>query len=278
MKLENPKVEPQTIVKLVLNKLPLIRSETVKQVKQEKQKLIPSDIGIKVYNFCIKEFAQLFDYDFTKQMEARLDLIEHNAEPWRNVCKDTWDSYKDKYNELKKTTKAKEQKDSIQLSNDIEAIQTRKGPFLVKDKKILGWPEQIKFESITDTIVEEFLKKNIDDILGQHDNKPLIKKKGPYGYYVKYDGQNIKYEETDTLDTLIAKITNKSEALLHVLGEFEFRKGPYGNYMMKKQISSSGKKPSFVSIPSELNPKDLTMEAAKKIYETGLTMKKKYKK
>jgi len=47
---------------------------------------------------------------------------------------------------------------------------------------------------------------------------------------------------------------------------------------MKKQKSLTGKKPSFVSIPSELNPKDLTLEAAKKIYETGITLKKKFKK
>lgn len=281
VKLDNPKVEALKIIKLTLEKpntLPIIRSETTKQSKTEKQKLVPCDLGTKVYDFCVREFSQLFDYEFTKTMESRLDAIENENEPWQNVCIDTYNSYKDKYAELKKAPRAK--KESLIFNDSIEAVQTRKGPFLIQEKKILGWPTGVSFNDINQSIVDTFIKskeETEDVILGYHDEKPVVKKKGPYGYYIKYDTKNIKYEENDTVETIIDRITKKTESLLHTLGEFEIRKGPYGNYIMKKQ-SIKGKKPNFVSIPSELNPKDLSLEAVKTLYENGLTSKKKFKK
>lgn len=275
VKLDNPKTESPTIIKYVLekpNKLPLIRSETVKPMKQEKQKLVPTELGVKVYDFCVKEFSNLFDYEFTKTMETKLDEIEKDDIPWNSICIDTWNSYKDKLQLLKKTPVKKESK---LFDDSIEAVETRKGPFLVKDKKILGWPSGVNFKDISQSDVDTFMKsKGTDDILGYHEEKPLIKKKGPYGFYVQYDSKNIKYEENDTVESLIKKISNKSESLLHTLGDFEFRKGPYGNYMMKKS-TTKGKKPLFVSIPNDLNPKDLTLEAAKTLYENGASSKKK---
>jgi len=281
VKLDSPKVEPVQIVKLSLekpNKLPIIRSETTKTVKQEKEKLVSTDLGVKVYEFCVREFSQLFDYEFTRTMETRLDAIENENEPWRNVCIDTYNSYKDKYAELKKAPKAKNE--SLQFEDSVEAVQTRKGPFLIKEKKILGWPTGVSFSDINQLIINEFLKKRseTDDlILGYHNEKPVIKKKGPFGYYVQYDSKNIKFEESDTLETILEKIKVKSESLLHSNGEFEVRKGPYGNYIMKKE-TVKGKKPRFVSIPSDLNPKDLSLEAIKTLYENGIRTKKKFKK
>ena len=281
VKLDSPKVEPVKIVKLSLEKpntLPIVRSETTKTVKQEKEKLVSTDLGVKVYEFCIREFSQLFDYEFTRTMETRLDAIEKDNEPWRTVCIDTYNSYKDKYAELKKAPKAKNE--SVLFEDSVEAVQTRKGPFLIKEKKILGWPTGVSFSDINQVVVNEFLKKRseTDDlVLGYHNEKPLIKKKGPFGYYVQYDSKNIKFEESDSLETIIERINNKTESLLQIIGEFEIRKGPYGNYIMKKS-TVKGKKPSFVGIPSELNPKDLSLEAIKTLYENGIRTKKKFKK
>ena len=281
VKLDSPKVEPVKIVKLSLekpNKIPVIRSETTKTVKQEKEKLVSTDLGVKVYEFCVREFSQLFDYEFTRTMETRLDAIEKDNEPWRTVCIDTYNSYKDKYAELKKAPKAK--KESLQFEDSVEAVQTRKGPFLIREKKILGWPTGVSFSDINQVVVSEFLKKRseTDDlVLGYHNEKPVIKKKGPFGHYVQYDSKNIKFEESDSLETILEKIKVKSESLLHTAGEFEVRKGPYGNYIMKKQ-TIKGKKPKFVSIPSDLNPKELSLEALKTLYENGSTAKKKFKK
>ena len=65
----------------------------------------------------------------------------------------------------------------------------------------------------------------------------------------------------------------KSETI-HSIGDFVFKKGQYGTYMMKK-VTPKGKKPAFVSLPSGLDVTKLTEEATKKIYETGLEQNKK---
>jgi len=228
VKIENVKLKPITIVKLTIepNVWPCQRIEDKKEGKEDKKKLIPTLLGKEVCSFCLKEFTNLFDFEFTKQMELKLDEVENGSTPWKKVCSDTWDSYKDKYAEVK---------------------------------------VKVKEEKSKETNVE-------DDIIGYYEEKPLIKKKGPYGYYVQYDGKNIKYEENDTVEILMKKLNVKTESFLHTLGDYEFRVGPYGKYMIKKGL----KKPIFVSIPNELNVKEFTLEAASKIYEMGCKNKKKF--
>jgi topoisomerase IA-like protein len=108
--------------------------------------------------------------------------------------------------------------------------------------------------------------------LGVYEGKPLVKRSGPYGTYVAWDSVKIPYEPGDTYETLVKKLEEKQQSVLHSLGPFEFRKGPYGVYFFKKDVIKGRK---FVSLPSGLDPKSLTLEAATKIYQTGLQTKAK---
>jgi DNA topoisomerase IA len=74
--------------------------DTVKKVGAEKNKLAPTALGKSALEFCVREFSALFDYDFTKQMETRLDRISDGKEQWKDLCRDTWGSFKDHYEEL----------------------------------------------------------------------------------------------------------------------------------------------------------------------------------
>jgi topoisomerase IA-like protein len=91
---------------------------------------------------------------------------------------------------------------------------------------------------------------------------------------VAWDSIKVPFAPDDTADSIITKIRAKGEAVLHTLGPFEFRKGPYGVYFFKKDITKGRK---FVSLPQGLDPKALTLEAATKIYQTGLQQKAKAK-
>ena len=206
---------------------PPTRQIQKKKVGAEKQKLSPTPLGTSVHDFCIREFPQLFDYGFTKKMEDRLDLIATGSEPWKGVCRDTWASYKDKLEDLKKNgTKA----------------------------------PRPKYE------------KDPEETIGDIDGNPIIKKKGPYGVYLQWGTTRVPYVEGDSLELITTKLKTKSESLIHMIGPYEFRKGPYGVYMMMK--SKSKAKPVFVSIPQELDPKILTEEAAARIYKNGLSQRK----
>ena len=248
------------------NTWPPKKQQETKKVAGQKQKMFPTILGKQVYEFCMKEFKELFDYGFTKQMEDRLDLVESGSEEWRKLCSDTYNSYKDKYEQLKKVP-AKEISNSkkIVLADGYEAVMGKFGPVLVKDKAFLGWPEGISFKDITDAHVKQFI--STPDIFGYYEGQPLVRKKGKFGEYVVYNGTNISLKPGDSVETLIERSKNKSETL-HSLGEYIFKNGPYGIYMMKK-VTAKGKKPVFVSIPSGLDIKALTEEAAKKIYENN---------
>ena len=54
-----------------------------------------------------------------------------------------------------------------------------------------------------------------------------------------------------------------------------FKCSDHGVYMFKKDTNTKTRK--FVGLPSAVDPKDLTPEAATKIYQTGLQLKAKQK-
>ena len=259
-----------------INQWPPIRQIQKKKVGAEKQKLSPTPLGLSVHDFCVREFPHLFDYGFTKKMEDRLDLVAQGSEPWKGVCRDTWASYKDKLTELKKVpTKSSREK---MFEGGVKAAQTKKGPLLMiegEPTKFLGWPTGVSFAEITQEQVTAFCEAKATNTVGDNlfilEEKQVIKKKGPYGFYIQWGDTRIPFVDGDTLETIQTKLYAKTQSVLHVIGPYEFRRGPYGVYMMKKGPTKGKAKPKFVSIPDALDPKILTEEAAARIYlnDTG---------
>lgn len=243
-----------------------------KLMNGDKKKMCPTVLGKRVNEFCTREFSNLFNYDFTKHMEDSLDSVEKGTLQWQKVCKDTLDSYKEKYDTLNSVS-SKEVSNTKKkvLKDGYEAVITRNGPCLIKDKKFLGWPKGVDFKDINDTDLDNFLQ-NIDsqqkgDIFGYIDDKPVYRKTGKFGDYVVYEGKNVSLKPGDTIETITNRLESPSNTL-HTLGDYVFKSGQYGKYMMKKN-TAKGKKPIFVSIPSELDVTKLTEEAAKNLYENG---------
>jgi DNA topoisomerase-1 len=68
----------------------VITSKTVK-VDGEKNKLMPSSLGIMITGFLIKNFELFMDYDFTANIELLLDNIAEGTKPWQGVVRGVWD-------------------------------------------------------------------------------------------------------------------------------------------------------------------------------------------
>jgi DNA topoisomerase-1 len=246
--------------------------------------MCPTILGKRVSEFCMREFSNLFNYDFTKHMEDSLDNVEKGSVQWQSVCQTTLNSYKEKYEALKSVpTKEISSSKKKVLKDGYEAVMTRNGPLIVKDKKFLGWPKNISFDDINDSILDNFLETYEDvqkgTIFGYIDDKPVYRKTGKFGDYISYEGKNISLKPGDTIETITNKLETPSNTL-HSIGEYVFKTGPYGKYMMKK-TTAKGKKPIFVSIPFELDVTKLTEETAKNLYENGKNnskAKKFYKK
>jgi hypothetical protein len=291
VKREDKPAKEMTMLHLSLSKVgtwPPKEEQTIKKVGGEKDKLVPSSLGYRILDFCLREFSNLFDYSFTSQMEHRLDAIAEGTEPWKQLCRDTWNSYEEKYTKLKKGGSLASVKSSRanEFGNGLKAVLSKSGPLVLQEDesgdktktKFLGWKEGVAFEDMTEEIATKLLedheqKRQAESTsLGSWNGDDVLLKTGPYGKYAQCGSLRIPFQPEDTFETLVIKMKAKQDAVVHSLGDFEFRTGQYGMFMFKK-TTAKGKKPQFVGLPEGLDPKSLTEEAAIKIYQTGLQHK-----
>jgi DNA topoisomerase-1 len=261
-------------------------SSKIQKLGAEKDRLVPTPLGLSVIQYLLKNFQNLFNYSFTASMEQRLDSVAEGSQFWKDVLRDTWNSYKDIYNEQvsSKTSSSSTSDDSRKkvFDNNVIAIITKKGPLLLKEGPektntvFYGWPENVSFQEMTQTIASKFIQENNkknNDVLGTYENKEIVKKKGPYGYYIEYNGKKIACSESTTYDEAVQKLQETSSNTLKVIGDFEIRKGPYGNYMFKHTVA----KKQFVSVPSNVNIDELTIPVCIAMFQHGLQQKAKSK-
>ena len=271
----------RTRYKLVPNQWPATRETFEQTIGAEKDKLGPTELGQRVMGFCVEKFSDLFDYGFTALMESRLDKIAEGQEEWKKVLRDTWASYKDRYEALKSASSAAIHSErQKEFGEGLKAIQSKKGPLiLIEDKedkentKFYGWPKDVKWDDLTEEMARAFVdQKKTEmggDLVGTIDGKKVEKKKGPFGVYVVWGDVKLSIAGTETFEEIEKKIREKAGATLHVLGPFEFRRSQYGIYMFKKDLKDK----KFVGLPDTLDPKQLTEDAAVKIYQEGLKNK-----
>ena len=270
-------------------------TEEVFQLKKggEKARLMPTPLGMTILDFTVKNFPDLFAFDFTASMENRLDKVAEGQEPWKRVLEDTWKSYKDRYEGLKGSkvsggtmvnSRRKE------FADGIVAVMSGKGPLLlkedpsgVKEKTIFyGWPLGKQLQSITEEEVRLFVenigKQRAGSELGEYNGHPIVKKKGPYGLYAECNGVRVNCTEETGLEDIIAKLEAKGqETPAKTLGPFQIRTGQYGPYLMKTD-TPKGKKPVCVSIPKGTDVDTLTAQQAGEIFEAGMKAKGSFRK
>lgn len=245
-------------------------------IGKESQKMVPTALGESVIQFCIREFPQLFAYDFTSSMEKGLDNVSDGSCEWKKVCNDTWGSYKDTYLRLKDVNSLPTQSEKVkEFSNGLKAVLSKKGPLLVQERSecepiFYSFPENQEFGNITEEIARAWITKLKDNTkFGEWKGIPVYKKTGPYGLYIEYSGRRIPYVEGETLAAVITKLEAKVNPLKRI-GQFVFSVGQYGPYMYKDGL----KQKVFVSIPAAINVSTLDLNSATALYKKLLEDKK----
>jgi len=244
--------------------------ETEVKLGAEKQKLVPTALGISALDFCVKEFPQLFAYEFTAQMENRLDAVSKGEEQWKAICRDTWASYSDAHDRLKSTASAPSKSEKVNDFGDgFKAVMSAKGPLLVQEGKksektsFYTIPADTDITSLTKEAALELIRA-LEIKVGEYEGKPILKKKGPFGEYLVAGELKIPFVETDTVELIVQKLNakKKGDASVMRVGPYIFKVGQYGPYMYKESL----KKKVFVSVPSTINPKTLTEAEATALY------------
>jgi DNA topoisomerase-1 len=251
----------------------------------EKNKLVLQPKGLLVIEFLINHFSELFDYDYTKNMESKLDEIasekkldninEYNFNKAKELCDDCITTISSSMENLKEENKVE-----IKIDDVHSYIIGKHGPVIksgagknVQFKKIRENIDMDKLQSGGYTL-EELVDENGPEmtktqniILGKYQNEDLLLKKGKYGLYVSWGENkkslscygnrpidNITYEEVLLLlekenenGILNPENLNKNVNIIReVTDNITIRKGRYGDYVYFKKKNM--KNPQFFKL------------------------------
>jgi DNA topoisomerase-1 len=236
--------------------------ENKREFGNEKGKLVIQPLGKIVMEFLEKHFNDLFNYNYTSLMEDSLDKIAKGESIWFELC----DSCNKQIDNLVDGLYAKgiETKIEIKIDENNTYMIGKYGP-VIKCIEHIDGKEEITFKPIKKDIdtkalekgnftVEEIVDTNktakSQFILGQHNGKDVILRKGKFGLYISW-GENSKTLkelgnrpiENVTFDEVKKYLEEGSNLIREINSSLSIRKGPKGDYLFYK--TTKMKKPEF---------------------------------
>jgi DNA topoisomerase-1 len=256
----------------------------------ERQKLAPTDLGRTVLQFLLTNFSDLFAYDFTGLVEARLDRIAAGQEPFKQVLRDVWESYKERYDTLKNSgattaTTTINQRQKV-FAGGLKAVITKKGPLLLTETtnptatRFHGWPNGISFQDITQEQAITYVQSQANTTVGMWRGHSIERRTGKFGPYVVAGPHTVSIAESDTVEIICSKLDARADNPSSVtpiakFKEFEIRNGPYGQYILKPKLKTQ----KFVSLPKTITePEKLSEKEVEALYKAGIEQKSRFKK
>lgn len=228
----------------------------------EKNKLIIQPIGLLCIEFLNKNFSDLFSYEYTGNMELKLDKISNGEEEqWYNICKNCYDEIKILSKNLSKITK-----NSFEIEPNYHIVFEKYGPTIkhIKENKEIEYislkPEvKINLDKLKNNEYKlNDLINNLDNCFGMFENEKMFIKSGKYGYYVEYGDTKVSLKNINTPiselnENIVINFLNEqknkptnSNILREVNNRLSIRKGKYGPYA--HYIMENTSKPSFYNI------------------------------
>jgi DNA topoisomerase-1 len=268
-----------------------VKTTKTKQMGGERDILRTTALGRTVIEWLLTTFGDMLDYGFTAAMEQQLDEVAKGTKPWAALLTDTWSKYRDTYTKVMSTPKAEgsattttTRANVADFGDGYKMVVSRKGPLFVLEKpdektRFAPVPTALSLQTATRADAEAAFAATEGETLGSHEGNPVVRKKGPYGFYVSCGTQRLNCTATETFAEICLRLTTKTAAapgdVNHTVGPYRIKKGPYGLYMFK--ATTGAKKPTFVSIPEETPWSTLTVEGAETLYKYSLENKPKAK-
>jgi len=233
----------------------------------EKNKLILQPLGKMVIEFLIEPFNDIFNYDYTKNMEDSLDLIAKKELLWHELCRSCLKNIEKIIKPIKQKNK-----DKIILDEENTYMISRYGPVIkrVKDgkTKFLKVKEGIDIEklkrkeySLNEILVSEGKPVSNTRLLGEMYDKNVFLKKGRFGLYIEWGDAptnskislNKKFKNSDeelfeklTLEDIQEYLIEQKPRIRELGKNASIRVGNYGPYIYFK--TEKMKNPKFVSL------------------------------
>ena len=234
--------------------------QTERTVGQERGKLILQPIGVIVSEFLDRRFADIFNYDYTREMELSLDKVSGGQIKMQDLCEQSNNQVDSLVALLNNETKME-----IRIDENNTYLIGKYGPIVKCVEKVDG-KKSTTFKKVLDGVdVHTIENGNIDEIvsdkpkaaasyiLGKFDEKDVVLKKGKYGLYITW-GDNSKTlkelgnrpMESITFQEIERFLTEGSNLIRTITPFLSIRKGAKGDYIFYK--TTKMRKPSFHSL------------------------------
>ena len=197
----------------------------IEKVGADKGKLIPTDIGIIVTDFLVKNFGTILDYNFTAKVEESFDEIAEGNMNWTKMMNEF-------YSHFHPTVKDVEQNAERESGERILGTDPKSGkPVSVRLGKFgpmaqIGSPEdeEKQFASLnhnqnigTITLEEALTLFLLPKNLGEYEGETVEVNNGRFGPYVRYAGMYVSLAKGEepldvSLDRAIELIRAKQKA------------------------------------------------------------------
>ena len=202
-------------------------------VRVDKKRLVPEDKGRLVTAFLESFFARYVGYDFTADLEEKLDRISNHEIDWRAVLRDFWADFSEAIAGTK----------DLRTTEVLDNLNEVLGPHIFPARADGGDPRQCT-------------------LCG---NGQLSLKLGKFGSFVGCSNYpECKYtRQIGQADGVEAEAGGPKVLGLHPESELEvtLRDGRFGPYIQLGE-PAEGEKPKRSSLPKDLAPADVTLEQA----------------
>jgi DNA topoisomerase-1 len=226
----------------------------------EKNKLVIQPIGEAVMLYLDEHFSDLFNYDYTKQMEDDLENIANGFMKWTDPCNCIVQDIDRLLVDMKSYDK---EKYNVAIDEKTNIVMGRYGP-VIKNTEVIDGENKVTFTSVVDTKEDEV---RVCETSEWGDNPPVIKK-GRFGLYVEWGTSKISLKgfgnrppENISLDEirdiLESHKAGKGPGIVRQLdSDTSVRRGKaeslYIFYQTKKM-----KKPKFFRMPKGVNDENV---------------------
>ena len=205
-------------------------------VRLDKKRLVPEDKGRLVTAFLESFFTRYVEYDFTADLEEKLDLVSNNEIDWKTVLRDFWKDFSAAVDGTK----------DLRTTQVLDSLNDLLGPHIFPAKADGGDPRACP----------------------SCENGKLSLKLGKFGAFIGCSN----YPEcrfTRTLSPPTGDAAENARPGVKVLGqdpesgaEITLRDGRFGAYVQEGEQVEGGEKPKRSSLPKTIKPDDLTLQQA----------------
>ena len=275
-------IEPKEreIVKLTLTKTGLKKEILTEKFGGDKNKFVPTDIGIVVNDFLTTNFNEILDYGFTAKVEEDFDEIARGEEKWKDVLKNFYSSFHPKIEDVgenaDRATGERLLGQDPKTGKNVYARIGRFGPMVQigetdSDEKPIFASLMATQNIVTITLEEALELFKVPFDLQDYEGKTITVGVGRFGPYVKWGEAFISLPKGENplsvdYDRAVAIIEEKKKADAPVAsykGEPVTKGvGRFGPYLKYQDI--------YINVPKKYDFENLSQKDVEELIEAKL--------